>query len=142
VEENDAVAMVRAPRKTVRRPVAPKTTNLMNEVVELAAGKERHLRFRLKEEDVLTVTCKAKTKFYVALLRRPDYAKRVGAAGEDTFAFEFGSDVRGFSDQVKGAIEDDYYLVLRDGVFSPRVFVTVNVDLRRRGRVEPNIHSG
>ena len=134
--------MPRAPRRPVPRAASPKVTTIVNEIVELGAGRERHVRFRLKAGDVVTATCRAKTKFYSAFLSRVEYTARVGAAGDDTFQFEFGTDVRGFTRRLDVPSDDDYYLVIRDGVFSPKVFVTVEVDLIRRGRVEPTIRSG
>lgn len=131
------------PKPRVRpRDAAPKTTNIVNEIIELAPGRERHLRFRLRAGDALTVTCRAKTKFYAALLDRTTYTSRVGGAGDDTFQFEFGTDERGFTDRAEPLADDDYYLVLRVGVFSDRGFITTVVDLRRVGRVDPTIRSG
>jgi hypothetical protein len=131
------------PRKRVRpRDAAPRMVNIVNEIVELAPGKERHLRFRLRAGDALTVTCRAKTKFYAALLDRTAYAERVGGAGDDAFQFEFGTDKRGFTDRAEPTADDDYYLVLRVGVFSERGFISTVADLRRVGTVEPTIRSG
>jgi hypothetical protein len=134
--------MVRSPRKPAHRPAEPKLTNLIRESIELAPGKERHIEFHLRGGDVLTVTCKARSKFYAALLSRDAYTARIGGGGPDTFGFKFGTDAQGFTDRIEAAVLDDYYLVLRDGVFSPRVHIETKVDILRRGKVEPNIRSG
>jgi DNA-binding IclR family transcriptional regulator len=134
--------MPRPPKRTAPRLSAPKTTTVVYETIDLATGRERHIRFKLQPGDRLTATCSATSRFYAALLPRTEYVERVGAAGPEMFRFVPGTDTKGFTDQVAVQEEEDYYLVLRNGVFNLRAHIATKVDLRRRGRVEPTIRSG
>lgn len=129
----------RRPPRVVPRP---KRTKIVDETVELTTGHERHLQFHLRKDDTITATCKARTKFYADFLTRPEYTKRVNGAGPGMFNFDFGTDDTGFTTKARIEDDDDYYLVLRNGVFSPRVHIAVQVSVERVGPVEPTIRSG
>jgi len=85
---------------------------------------------------------KARTKFYAGFFTREEYASNVNADGPGMFHFVCGTDGKVFTTQVPIEAEDDFSLVLRNGVFSPRAQISVQVSLRRAGRVEPSVRSG
>jgi len=131
------------PRARARRsPPRPRTTRIVDETVELGPGQERHIRFQLLPADTITITCKARTKFYAGFFTREDYVTLVNADGPGMFRFEFGTDDKGFTTRSPIEASDAFFLVLRNGVFSPRIQVSVEVSLQRVGRVEPTIRSG
>ena len=95
--------------------------NLVKEFdVQLNAGEEWHSKaIRLRAGDVVTLTCTSSQRFYAGLFSRKEYAKRKGAVG-GAFDFLPGSDRRAFTARVQIDSEDDYYIVLRVGIFSSR----------------------
>lgn len=113
----------------------------MDEVAELGKGLERHVQFHLRSNDTITVICGARTKFYAGFFDREEYTSKVNADGPGMFRFEFGSDTKGFTTKSRVESEDDYFLVLRNGVFSPRAQISVQVSVSRVEVVEPTIRS-
>jgi hypothetical protein len=114
----------------------------MDEVVELSPGQERHIQFRLHAADLFTVTCKARTRFYAGLFGREGYVARVNADGPGIFRFEFGSDKTGFTARLQVEENDQFFLVLRDGLLASRAQIYVQASLQRVGRVDLTIRSG
>lgn len=100
---------------------------LAEQDIQLTSGQEWHSKpLELFEGDVVTVSATGNDKFYAGLYSRPAYIRRRGAAA-GMFDFPFGGDRRGFTTKETIAETDDYYVVLRVGVFTPG---TTTVHLR------------
>lgn len=105
---------------------------LKEEDISLDPGREWHSKpIRLNPGDRLVISATGNGRFYAGLFDRVTYHRLVGAAG-GAFAFEFGSDRRGFTDTVRADEDEDYYLVYRVGAFTPRtVTIHSRVELQR-----------
>ncbi len=91
----------------------------VTEFVEaLGSGKEWHSEpYDLREGDIVTFSCRGSGKFYAGIFAREEYFDMRGAEG-GAFAFEFGEDRRGFTERFEVPEDDEYYIVLRVGVFT------------------------
>ena len=104
--------------------------------VELGPGEEWHSDpYELRADDLVTLSCRRNHKFYAGLFERETYFELRGAAG-GAFGFEFGTDRRGFTARVRVGEDEEYYLVLRVGVFAPGT-TTIEVRLKIDRRDEP-----
>lgn len=94
--------------------------------VKLDSGEEWHSEpYELREGDIVTLSCRGNDKFYAGLFPREDYYELRGSEG-GAFGFEFGTDRRGYTERVKVPEDEEYYIVLRVGVFTPGT-TTLNV---------------
>jgi len=90
--------------------------------ITLGSGKEWHSNaISLVSGNTLTVTVLGNDRFYAALLPREVYVKYRGTGVGRTFGFEFGTDTLSWTDRVRAKEDDDYYLVIRVGAFTPGV---------------------
>jgi len=96
---------------------------------DLESGEEWHSEpYDLKEGDYVTLSCRGDGRFYAGIFDREEYFDKRGAEG-GAFDFEFGEDRRGFTDRFEVPDDDEYYIVLRVGVFT-RGPVRINVRLK------------
>lgn len=87
--------------------------------VLLKPGQEWHSKpLDIPDGSEVTLSCHGNGRFYAGIFEREDYFERRGAVG-GAFEFEFGEDRSGFTDSFV-ADGDDYYIVLRVGVFTTR----------------------
>lgn len=109
--------------------VAPKRTSeiLTDKVMKLTSGEESEEEFELKRGDIITVTCTADENFYADFLPRDKYVQRRTGGAFGAFGFPFGSDCPQFTKRVQIPEDDDYYLVIRVGVFSGTARIRVKV---------------
>lgn len=99
--------------------------------VSLDSGEEWHSEpYDLREGDLVTLSCRGDGKFYAGIFEREEYFDLRGSEA-GAFGFEFGVDRRGFTDRFEVAEDDEYYIVLRVGVFT-----TGPVEVRVRLKVE------
>lgn len=97
--------------------------------VTLKPGHEWHSDpYQLYENDEVTFSCRASGKFYAGIFDREEYFEDRGAAG-GAFDFEFGTDDYGYTERFTVDEDDDYYMVLRVGVFTPSA-VEIQVRLK------------
>lgn len=97
--------------------------------VDLKPGEEWHSEpYDLKDGDQVTLSCGGDGRFYAGIFDREEYFAKRGAGG-GAFDFEFGEDRRGFTDRFVVPDDDEYYIVLRVGVFTGRP-VRINVRLK------------
>ena len=97
--------------------------------VELDSGDEWHSDpLDLREGDLVTLSCRGDGRFYAGIYDRTDYHDLRGSEG-GAFGFEFGTDRRGYTERFEVPEDDEYYVVLRVGVFTTGP-VTINVRLK------------
>lgn len=109
--------------------VAPKKTSemLMDKVIGLDPDEEWEEEIELERGDIITVTCTADESFYADFLPREEYVQQRTSGVLGSFGFPFGSDCPQFTKRVKIPEDDDYYLVVRVGVFSGTARIRVKV---------------
>ena len=108
-------------------------TSVQEYDVDLDAGKEWHSSaIRLRAGDVVTLTCTSRQRFYAGFFSRVEYTKRKGSVG-GAFDFLPGSDRRAFTARVQIDSEDDYYIVLRVGIFNYKQSIHVRYIRERPG---------
>ncbi len=106
---------------------------LFEDDVELAPGREWHSKpIQLRPGDRIVVSATGTHRFYAGLFDRVTYHSLVGRES-GAFGFEFGADRRGFTDSVRAAAHEDYYIVLRVGVFGDRTTIHLRVELQTGG---------
>ena len=105
---------------------------LFNKVIGLKPGGEWHTKpIELHKGDILTISASGNEKFYAGIFDRVEYHRKVGADG-GMFGFEFGTDSRGFTHRVQAKSYEDYYVVLRVGIFSGSARIQCRIELLRR----------
>src|SRR5439155_2957336 len=102
---------------------------LLNRTFTIEPEEEQHEEFELSKGDLVTVTCTADENFYAGLFPRAEYIEKRGMGA---FGFSFGTDKPQFTTKVEIPEDDDYYLVLRVGVFSGTGRIHAKVKVRRR----------
>jgi hypothetical protein len=99
--------------------------------VELESGEEWHSDpYDLKEGDLVTLSCRGNDRFYAGIYAREQYYELRGSEG-GAFGFEFGTDKRGYTERFEVPEDDEYYVVLRVGVFtsgSAEINVRLKID--------------
>ncbi len=100
--------------------------------VELDSGEEWHSDpYDLREGDKVTLSCRADDKFYAGIFNRDEYYEARGSEA-GAFGFEFGTDKRGYTDRLEVTEDEEYYVVLRVGVFtSGKVQIRVRLKIER-----------
>ncbi len=83
----------------------------------------------MKEGDRVTLSCKGDGRFYAGIFGREEYFEGRGTGSGGAFDFEFGEDARGYTDRFIVPEDEDYYIVLRVGVFTSGP-VTIDVRLK------------
>ncbi len=78
----------------------------------------------------VTVSATADENFYAGLFSRVDFHRYYGRKGEP-FAFEFGTDSGAYTKRVVIDQSDEYYFVLRVGVFSGTAAIHARITLQR-----------
>ncbi len=106
----------------------PKEKVVLNRLFTLKSEDEEHQEFEFSKGDVVTVTCTADENFYAGLFPREEYVSKRGTM----FGFVFGTDKPQYTTRREIPEDDDYYLVLRVGVFSGTARIRVKVKVRRR----------
>jgi len=101
---------------------------LLEKTFALKSDEEQHEEFEFSKGDVVTVTCTADENFYAGLFPREEYIKK----RSNPFSFSFGTDKPQYTTKVEIPEDDDYYLVLRVGVFSGTGRIRVKVKVRQR----------
>ena len=90
----------------------------MTDPIKLESGREWHSKPLLAQKgDILILSARGNDNFYAGLFDRVSYHRKVGADGGG-FAFEFGTDTRGFTQKVLARETEDYYIVFRVSVFT------------------------
>jgi hypothetical protein len=108
-----------------------KRTILFDGDIEVKAGAEWHSKpIHLKPGDRIVASATGTGRFYAGLYDRVTYHRKVGAASGG-FAFEFGTDRRGFTDTIEASEEEDFYLVYRVGIFGATTTIHSRVELQR-----------
>lgn len=101
--------------------------------INLKSGKEWHSKpIALSPGDRLVASASGTRRFYGGLFDRKSYFGLVGRES-GAFGFEFGSDRHGFTDSVRATASEDYYIVLRVGVFTSAATIHLRVELQRGG---------
>lgn len=99
--------------------------------VSLKPGQEWHSDpYELQKDDEVTVSCRGDGKFYAGIFDREEYFENRGSE-MGAFGFEFGTDDYGYTEQFTVDEDDDYYVVLRVGVFT-----SSTVDIQVRLKIE------
>lgn len=88
----------------------------------------------MEKDDNVTITCTGDENFYACFFPREEYISKRGGGGSGIFGFPFGTDEPQFTEKVTIPSDDDYYLVLRVGVFSGSARVSVKVTHLRRAK--------
>jgi len=119
-------------RKEIKRSLASyakdmlkrkKTTKiLMDKTIKLDADEEFHEEFELEKGDVITITCISEYEFYAGFFPREEYIRRRTSGIFGAFNFELFTNTPEYTKKVKIKEDDDYYLVIRVGVFGGGVF--------------------
>lgn len=87
----------------------------------------------LKKGDILTITCLGDKNFYAGLFNRGEFIgmRTSGIGGSSDFPF--GSDSLEYTERVTIPDDDDYYLVLRVGVFTGYIGnANIHVKIKKR----------
>jgi hypothetical protein len=108
-------------------------TVLVDQTIALDSGHEWYSDpFDLKTGDIVTVSATSNENFYAGFFSRETFHRRYGRRGEP-FAFDYGSDSAAYTRRIVAEEDDDYYLVLRVGVFSGTAKVRVRIVRQRPG---------
>ncbi|MCL4309060.1 MAG: hypothetical protein M1126_06880 [Candidatus Thermoplasmatota archaeon] len=104
---------------------------LLDQAIVLDAGHEWFSDpFHLLEHDLVDVTATANENFYAGFFPREEFVKRYGRGGEPFF-FRYGSDRAAYTTRLVVDEEDEFYFVLRVGVFSGKARIHARILLRR-----------
>jgi hypothetical protein len=104
---------------------------LLERDLKLDSGREWYSDpIDLQTGDIVTVSATADENFYAGFFHRVDFHRYYGRRGEP-FAFEFGSDSAAYTKRVVVENSDEYYLVLRVGVFSGTATIHVRIAVQR-----------
>ena len=104
--------------------------------IKLKPDEENYIGpIKLKRGVIATISCTGDRLFYAGIFDRDDYFKKLGAAG-GRFDFPFGTDRKGFTKALPIVKTDDYYIVIRDGVFSSPVTIEVRLDIEELSNYE------
>lgn len=107
---------------------------LLDQLVDLPPGREWHSEpLSLLEGDVVTVSASSTQRFYAAFADREEYHRKIGAVA-GAFSFEFGTDRRGYTVRQEISLPENYYLVLRVGVFGDTASIRARVEVLRPAR--------
>jgi hypothetical protein len=105
-------------------------STVLEEDVHLGGGQEWHSdKIEVEEDEIITVTADAVRPFYAGLFTREQYYA-LGGPGVPEFPFEFGTDRLGYTKRLIAAQPDDFYIVLRVGVFTGKRGAKIKVHLR------------
>jgi hypothetical protein len=107
---------------------------IFDESLDLEPDEEWHQEFRLEKGDVITITCIADEKFYAGFFSREEYIQRRGGGGLGMFDFTYGTDMPQCTAKIAIQEGDDYYLVIRVGVWSDEAEIYVKVRCDRNGK--------
>lgn len=108
-------------------------TILFDQDINLLSGKEWHSKpVALNPGDRLVVSASGTRRFYGGLFDRQTYYELVGRES-GAFGFAFGSDRHGYTDSVRANALEDYYIVLRVGVFTSETTIHLRVELQEGG---------
>jgi hypothetical protein len=100
---------------------------LLDQPIELASGREWYSDpFSLSQGDVVTVSATADENFYAGFFSREEFHRRYGRRGE-SFDFEYGTDSAAYTTRVVVPEDDDYYFVVRVGVFSGTATINARI---------------
>jgi len=100
---------------------------LTDEIIKMKPDEEWHKNFELKKGSAITITCVSNMNFYTGFFHRDEYIKNRKAGILGTFNFEFGGDRPQYTKKMVIPEDDDYYLVIRVGVFSGNAEIHVKV---------------
>lgn len=104
---------------------------LMDKDIKLGSGREWYSDpIDLQTGDIVTVSATADENFYAGFFSRVDFHRHYGRKGEP-FAFEFGTDSGAYTKRVVVDQSDEYYFVLRVGVFSGSATIHARIALQR-----------
>lgn len=93
----------------------------------LSSGSEWHSNpIRLHRGEIAKLTVTGQRAVYAGLFSATEYADHRNKAGTQT-RFKFGSDQATVISEVHPSENDDYYLVVRNGVFTPKQKVHVRL---------------
>ncbi len=113
---------------------------LLDQDIPLASGSEWYSDpFPLLKGDLVDITATANENFYAGFFSRGEFAERYGRRGEPFF-FRYGSDRAAYAKRLIVDEEDEFYFVLRVGVFSGNARIHARILLRRP--VEEERHDG
>lgn len=112
---------------------------LLDREIGLSPGGEWYSEpFSLKAGDVVTVSSTSDENFYAGFFPREAFHRRYGRRGEP-FVFEYGTDSAAYTRRLRIPEDDDYYLVVRVGVFSGAGRVKARVVRERPQPPRPNL---
>lgn len=103
----------------------------------LGAGAEWHsdpIRLRRGQRAKLVVT--GRRPVYAGLFKSSDYAAMRNKSGT-TSKFKFGTDRATVVEEIVPDANDDYFLVVRNGVFTPRQSIRVRLSIDDSGAEPP-----
>ncbi len=104
------------------------TSVLLDQRLPISSGQERHLGpYRLLPDSFLNVRVSGDVKTYAGVFTADEYATQRGR-GSGAFPFKFGSDRPSWSLSANATRDEDYWVVLRVGVFSPNGVVACRIE--------------
>ncbi len=104
---------------------------LLDQEIKLGSGREWYSDpIDLQTGDLITVSATADENFYAGFFSRVDFHRYYGRKGQP-FAFEFGTDSGAYTKRLVVAQSDEYYFVLRVGVFSGTATIHARITLQR-----------
>ena len=108
-----------------------KRSILLDQTIALETGHEWFSDpFHLFTDDLVDVTATADENFYAGFFPREEFVERYGRGGEPFF-FRYGSDRAAYTTRLVVDEEDEFYFVLRVGVFSGKARIHARILLRR-----------
>lgn len=110
---------------------------LLDKEIRLGPGREWYSDpIDLQTGDIITVSATANENFYAGFFNRVDFHRYYGRRGQP-FAFEFGSDSAAWTRRVVVDQSDEYYFILRVGVFSGSTTIHSRITLQRPKAGQP-----